>query len=97
MLAPDAFYLLFSQFQLDILSEVGTEEQMIRSGIQILSEAERLEVINFLGGLLNGDKSSSELNLLWNSTQADFFLADDEKLISFLRSVKTLLSDSRAG
>jgi hypothetical protein len=65
---------------------------MIASALSKLRDHEQKVVQEFLSDLLSGKYDSATIQAMWNDTSSDFFIPDDEELISFLNLIQKEIS-----
>jgi hypothetical protein len=90
MVVPDEFLQLARGFHQDSRTGVANEQEWIAARLASLNSAQRRVVKTFLTELLMDCRDDARLRQLWNSTNADFYIAGDQAGRYFL----TLIRDS---
>jgi hypothetical protein len=90
MVIPDEFLRLAQAFHQDSRIGVANEREWIATRLTYLDSAQRRVVKTFLTELLMHCRDDAKLRQLWNSTEADFYIAGDQAGRHFL----TLIRDS---
>jgi hypothetical protein len=92
---PIEFKELCKQFQLATLSYKGSVEAMIDSALSRMGDKEAKVILDFLSDLLSGKYDSREIQGVWNSTSADFFIRGRKELILFLKLIQDRIQQVR--
>jgi hypothetical protein len=90
MTIPEQFKDLCRQFQAASLSYHGSVEPMIASALLGIGDKKRIAVRRYLQDLLDGQQDLRTINAVWRESPADFFFANDEELLAFLKLVQKL-------
>jgi hypothetical protein len=90
MVIPDEFLQLARNFHQDSRIDAANEQEWIAARLASLDSAQRSVVKAFLTELLMHCRDDAKLRQLWNSTNADFYIAGDQAGRYFL----TLIRDS---
>ena len=87
MKIPNSFIKLTLGFRQGTLEAGVPESQIIEDSIAILSPAERLTAKSYLSELLERDSSVAQLQNIWNSSSASYYISDDRQLKSLLQLI----------
>ena len=88
MIIPEEFRKLARGFYQGSDREVSTVQEWIEAALKHLNATQKDVVKGFLTELLNGNHDEAELRRVWNSTSADYFVAGDQGLRTFLTMVR---------
>jgi len=89
--APPEFYRLARAFHEDSLEDAKDEREWIATALGFLDAPSRQVVKQFLTDLLRQNLSEADLQELWNSTEADYFIVghnDNEAMRHFLTTIR---------
>jgi hypothetical protein len=90
MVIPDEFLRLAQAFHQDSEIGIANVQEWIATRLNFLDSAQRRVVKTFLTELLIHCHDDAKLRQLWNTTDADFYIAGDQAGRHFL----TLIRDS---
>ncbi|MCJ2114326.1 hypothetical protein MKK64_24485 [Methylobacterium sp. E-025] len=80
------------QFYQDLLDDVSSEEEMIRTVLSPLKDAEkRARLREYLGSITADEFSDEDFRKLWWSSSADIVFHDGAELRGFLKRVRDRL------
>ncbi len=88
MIVPEEFKRLASGFYQGSDREVSTEQEWIKSALQRLDTRQKRVVKRFLADLLAGNHDEGELQRIWNSTPADYYVSGKGGLREFFTMIK---------
>jgi hypothetical protein len=89
--APPEFYRLARAFHEDSLENAKDEREWIATALGFLDAPSRQVVKQFLTDLLRQNLSEADLQELWNSTEADYFIVGhngNEAMRHFLTTIR---------
>jgi hypothetical protein len=88
MVVPQEFEHLARGFYQGSGHEVSTLQEWIEEALKRLNAKQKVVVKGFLTELLSGNHDEAELQHVWNSTSADYFVSGDRGLRTFLTMIR---------
>jgi hypothetical protein len=85
MLIPEEFKYFAQWFYQGSADEFATQQDWVSSAVRRLDAPKRVVLKQFLDELLNGNHDENELELVWASTSADYYVHDMRGFLSMIR------------
>jgi hypothetical protein len=91
MIVPAEFKRFAEGFYQGSDSEYATPEEWIASALMRLDSAQKRIVKQFLLELLKNNPDEAELQRIWSSTAADYYIAGNNGLRSFFMVIRDMI------
>jgi hypothetical protein len=85
MLIPDEFKYFAQWFYQGSVDEFSTQQEWVNSAVRRLDVRKRAAVKQFLDELLSGNHDEAELQLVWNSSSADYYVHNMRGFLTMIR------------
>jgi len=88
MIVPEEFKRFAEGFYQGSTADFSTPQEWIASALKRLDAKQRGILKQFLTDLLNVNHDEAELQRIWNSTSADYYILVDDSLRAFFATIR---------
>jgi hypothetical protein len=95
MIVPEEFKRFAEGFYQGSDAECSTPQEWIASALKRLDARQRANLKRFLTELLNKNRDEAELQDIWNSSSADYYIKGNDGIRTFLTMVRDMIEEPR--